>query len=82
MVSFSILFQRWLVKKDLPHFLIQPPSARHPDRQNVYLYCASAGHASVVRGSIDKDALAMARGMILRDNQKIILAQIVRWLKE
>ena len=43
--------------------------------QNVYLYCASEGLATVVRGSIDKDALAKA--MKLRDNQKVILAQTV-----
>jgi SagB-type dehydrogenase family enzyme len=48
--------------------------------QNVYLYCASAGLATVVRGSIDKDALAKA--MNLRDNQKIILAQTVGYPKE
>ncbi len=43
--------------------------------QNVYLYCASAGLACVVRGSIDKQALAKA--MNLRPDQKIILAQTV-----
>jgi len=43
--------------------------------QNVYLYCASEGLATVVRGMIDKDALAKA--MKLRDNQKIILSQTV-----
>lgn len=43
--------------------------------QNVYLYCASEGLATVVRGMIDKDALAQA--MKLRDNQKIILSQTV-----
>ncbi len=43
--------------------------------QNVYLYCASEGMATVVRGSIDKKALAKA--MKLRPDQKIILAQSV-----
>ena len=43
--------------------------------QNVYLYCASEGLATVVRGSLDRDALAKI--MKLRDNQKIILAQTV-----
>ncbi|HOY08484.1 MAG TPA: SagB/ThcOx family dehydrogenase [Candidatus Omnitrophota bacterium] len=43
--------------------------------QNVYLYCASAGLVTVVRGAIDKPALATA--MKLRDDQKILLAQSV-----
>jgi nitroreductase len=48
--------------------------------QNVYLYCASTGLATVVRGFIDKAALAKA--MNLKDNQKIILAQTVGYPKE
>jgi len=47
--------------------------------QNVYLYCASEGLATVVRGSIDRDILAKA--MQLRDNQKIILSQTVGYPK-
>jgi SagB-type dehydrogenase family enzyme len=47
--------------------------------QNVYLYCASAGLSTVVRGSFDKDALAKA--MKLKNNQKIILAQTVGYPK-
>ena len=43
--------------------------------QNVYLYCASEGLATVVRGSIDKPALA--KTLNLQANQKIILAQSV-----
>jgi nitroreductase len=43
--------------------------------QNVYLFCASEGLAVVVRGSIDRPALA--RAMRLRPDQKIILAQTV-----
>jgi len=43
--------------------------------QNVYLYCASAGLATVVRGWVDKPALAKA--MKLRPSQKVILAQTV-----
>ncbi len=43
--------------------------------QNVYLFCASEGLATVVRGSIDKPALR--RIMKLRPEQKIILAQSV-----
>ena len=43
--------------------------------ENVYLFCASAGLAVVVRGSIDRAALA--KTMKLRHDQKIILAQTV-----
>jgi nitroreductase len=43
--------------------------------QNVYLYCASAGLATVVRGYVDKEALAKKMG--LREDQKIVLAQTV-----
>jgi nitroreductase len=47
--------------------------------QNVYLYCASAGLVTVVRGWIDKPALAKA--MKLRSNQRVILAQTVGYPK-
>jgi SagB-type dehydrogenase family enzyme len=47
--------------------------------QNVYLYCASFGLVTVVRGSIDKPALAKA--MKIRPNQKIIFAQTVGYPK-
>jgi len=43
--------------------------------QNVYLYCASEGLATVVRGMVDRPALAKA--MALRDDQRITLAQSV-----
>jgi SagB-type dehydrogenase family enzyme len=43
--------------------------------QNVYLYCASEGLATVVRGSIDRPALSKV--MRLRPDQRIILAQTV-----
>jgi SagB-type dehydrogenase family enzyme len=43
--------------------------------QNVYLFCASEGLSTVVRGSIDKEALAKI--MKLRADQKITLAQSV-----
>jgi SagB-type dehydrogenase family enzyme len=48
--------------------------------QNVYLYCASAGLATVVRGAVDRDALAKA--MELRPEQAVILAQTVGYPKE
>jgi SagB-type dehydrogenase family enzyme len=48
--------------------------------QNVYLYCASEGLATVVRGSIDRQALAKV--MKLRPDQKIILAQSVGYPKK
>jgi nitroreductase len=47
--------------------------------ENVYLFCASSGLATVVRGYIDKPALAKA--MKLRPDQKIILAQTVGYPK-
>lgn len=43
--------------------------------QNVYLYCASAGLATVVRGSIDREALGVVLG--LRPGQRVILAQSI-----
>jgi len=48
--------------------------------ENVYLFCASEGLGTVVRGSIDKEVLAKA--MKLGENQKIILAQSVGYPKE
>ncbi len=47
--------------------------------QNVYLFCASEGLATVVRASIDKTALA--KTLNLRANQKIVLAQSVGYPK-
>ena len=43
--------------------------------QNVYLYCASAGLATVVRGMVETAALAKAMG--LPDNKSVLLAQSV-----
>ena len=48
--------------------------------ENVYLYCASEGLATVVRANIDKPALASV--MKLRPDQKIILAQSVGYPKK
>jgi len=48
--------------------------------QNVYLFCASEGLATVVRGSVDRPALAKA--MKLRPEQRIILAQTVGYPKK
>jgi len=47
--------------------------------QNVYLFCASEGLATVVRGWVDREALAKTMG--LREDQKIILAQTVGYPK-
>ncbi len=47
--------------------------------QNVYLYCAVKGLATVVRGWIDKAALA--KKMQLKPYQKIILSQTVGYPK-
>ncbi len=43
--------------------------------QNVYLFCASEGLGTVVRGSIDREGLGKA--MHLRPDQRILLAQTV-----
>jgi SagB-type dehydrogenase family enzyme len=47
--------------------------------QNAYLYCASEGLATVVRASVDREALAKA--LKLRPEQKIVLAQTVGYPK-
>ena len=48
--------------------------------ENVYLFAASEGLAVVVRGSIDRKALAST--MKLRQDQKILLAQTVGYPKK
>jgi hypothetical protein len=48
--------------------------------QNVYLYCASEGLATVVRGMFDRDALSKV--LQLRPDQKIILTQSVGYPKK
>jgi SagB-type dehydrogenase family enzyme len=48
--------------------------------QNVYLYCASEGLATVVRGLVDRTSLEKA--MKLKTNQKVILAQTVGYPRE
>ena len=48
--------------------------------QNIYLYCASQGLATVVRGNANKEILFKA--MNLKDNQKIIVAQTVGYPKK
>jgi nitroreductase len=48
--------------------------------QNVYLFCASEGLASVVRASVPKEALA--KQLKLRDTQFIVLAQSVGYPKK
>ena len=48
--------------------------------ENVYLYCASEGLATVFRGSVEKPALANM--MKLRPDQKIMLAQSVGYPKK
>jgi SagB-type dehydrogenase family enzyme len=47
--------------------------------QNVYLYCASQGLAVVVRGMVDRPALA--KELKLRPEQKIVLSQTVGYPK-
>lgn len=48
--------------------------------QNVYLYCASEGLATVVRATLDRPSLAKA--MNLREDQMIILSQSVGYPKK
>jgi len=48
--------------------------------ENVYLYCASEGLATVVRGWVDKPALAKA--MKLGSDKMIVLAQTVGYPKD
>ncbi|RJP94254.1 MAG: SagB/ThcOx family dehydrogenase [Desulfobacteraceae bacterium] len=48
--------------------------------QNVYLFCASQGLATVVRGYVDKPALEKKMG--LKPHQKVILAQTVGYPKK
>ena len=48
--------------------------------QNVYLFCASEGLATVVRGLVDRPALAKV--IKLRPDQRVILAQSVGYPKK
>lgn len=48
--------------------------------QNVYLFCASEGLATVVRGLVDREALAKKMG--LHEEQAIVLCQTVGYPKE
>ena len=48
--------------------------------QNVYLFCASEGLATVVRGSIDREALGMKMG--LSPSQRILLGHSVGYPKQ
>lgn len=47
--------------------------------QNVYLFCASEGLATVARGSIDRAAFSKA--LKLRPEQRVVLAQTVGYAK-
>ena len=47
--------------------------------QNVYLYCASEGLGTVVRGSFDKEVLSKLLG--LPSNQEVLLTQSVGYVK-
>ena len=48
--------------------------------QNVYLFCASEGLATVVRGSIDREALGAKIG--LKPTQRILLGHSVGYPKQ
>ncbi len=70
---------------DFRRMFTMPPARHEPYAcvcagaiaQNVYLYCASEGLSTVVRGLFDADALGVALG--LRPHQRVILAQTVGW---
>lgn len=47
--------------------------------ENVHLYCASEGLGAVIRASVDKEALGQS--IKLRDEQVILLAQTVGYIK-
>jgi SagB-type dehydrogenase family enzyme len=48
--------------------------------QNVYLFCASEGLGTVVRGMVNRDVLAKV--LKLRPEQKILLAQTVGYIRK
>lgn len=48
--------------------------------ENVYLFCASAGLATVFRGSVDREALAPV--MKLRPDQRVVFAQTIGYPKK
>lgn len=48
--------------------------------QNLYLYCASEGLGTVVRGSIDREAFGKL--INLQEHEEVLLAQTVSWPKE
>jgi len=48
--------------------------------QNIYLFCASEGLATVVRANINRDLLGKA--LNLEENQRIVLAQSVGYFKD
>ncbi len=48
--------------------------------QNVYLYCASEGLATVVRGGVNRDPLAKA--LKLRPEQRVTYAQTIGYPKK
>lgn len=56
------------------HLMYTAADAGHIS-QNVYLFCASEGLATVVRGWVDRAALSAAMG--LRADERIVLAQTV-----
>jgi nitroreductase len=48
--------------------------------QNVYLFCASEGLETVVRGLVDRKALAQRMG--LRPEQRVIVAQTIGYPRQ
>ncbi len=72
-------FSRMAVQPKVVNYMLSSASAGGII-QNVYLYCASEGLATVIRGLIDRTA--MEKVMKLRRKQKILLAQSVGYPRE
>lgn len=71
-----------LAKTDQTDFTAEPVASYSNAgfiAQNVYLFCASEGLGTVVRGAVDKDLLQ--EKLKLKPSQKIILAQTVGFPK-
>lgn len=72
-------FSRMAVQPKVVNYMLSSASAGCII-QNVYLYCASEGLATVIRGLIDRSTLGKV--MKLRRKQKILLAQSVGYPEE
>lgn len=79
----NLIYVADLARTDQKDFTVEPIASYSNAgfiSQNVYLFCASEGLATVVRGWVDKDLLPAK--LQLKPSQKIILAQTVGFPKE